>query len=209
MIVVALILLAYLVGSFPSALIVGRLARGIDIREHGSGNMGATNVFRVLGMRWGLVVAVLDLAKGFLPVFFFVRWGAAGSTIDPLYQQIMYGFAAVLGHVLTVFGGFHGGKGVLTGLGVFLALMPLEAGSAFGVFVIAFGLSRIVSLGSLIAAAALCVIVLIEKYFLARPLRQELVLTCLLLFVLVLVTHRSNVRRLVAGTEPRFRKSRG
>ena len=207
--IIGLIVFAYLVGSFPSALIVGRLARGIDIRRHGSGNMGATNVFRVLGARWGLVVAVLDMVKGFLPAFFFVRWGVESSTIDPLYQQIAYGLAAVLGHVFTVFGGFRGGKGVLTGLGVLLALMPLEAGIAVLVFVLIFAAFRIVSLGSLVSAAALCAFVIIEKYFLARPVRQELVLTCLLLFVLVLVTHRSNIERLMAGAEPRFRKSKG
>jgi glycerol-3-phosphate acyltransferase PlsY len=202
-----LIILSYLVGSFPSALIVGRLARGIDIREHGSGNMGATNVFRVLGARWGVVVAVCDLIKGFLPTFFFAQWGGT-TTFDPLYRQIAFGLAAVLGHVFTVFGGFRGGKGVLTGLGVLVALLPREAGLAVLVFVGVFAAFRIVSLGSLVSAAVLSAVVALEKYVLQRPVRFELVLTCLLLFILVLITHRSNIKRLVAGTEPRFGKPR-
>jgi len=208
MIIVGLIVLAYLVGSFPSALVVGRLVRGIDIREFGSGNVGATNVFRVLGARWGLVVAVVDLVKGFLPAFFFIQWVVSPSTIDPLYLQIVFGAVAILGHVFTVFGGFRGGKGVLTGLGVLFAILPLEAGIAVLVFGIVFAMFRIVSLGSLISAAALCAVLVVEKYVMGYVVRWELLLTCLLLLILVLITHRSNIRRLVAGTEPTFRKPR-
>jgi glycerol-3-phosphate acyltransferase PlsY len=206
MIITALIVLSYLVGSFPSALVAGRLVRGIDIRKFGSGNVGATNVFRVLGARWGLAVAVVDLAKGFLPVFFFVQWIGSSATIDPLYLQIVFGLVAILGHVFTVFGGFRGGKGVLTGLGVLFAIMPLEAGIAVLIFTIVFALFRIVSLGSLLSATGLCMVLIVEKYVMDRAVRWELLLTCVLLLILVLITHRSNISRLVAGTEPTFRK---
>jgi len=209
MAIAGLFILAYLAGSFPSALVVGRLARGIDIREHGSGNMGAANTFRVLGAPWGLVVALADVVKGFLPAFLFIRWLPPATAIDPLYLQIVFGMAAVGGHVFTVFAGFRGGKGVLTGLGVLFALMPLEAGIAVFVFGIVFALFRIVSLGSLLSAAALCGVLLVERYVLGCVVRGELILTCVLLLILVLVTHRSNIKRLMAGTEPVFRKPRG
>lgn len=187
-------------------MIVGRLSRGIDIREHGSGNMGATNVFRVLGAKWGLLAGIIDLLKGFFPAFLFVQWLPTPSSFDLLYLQIGFGFAAILGHVFTIFGGFRGGKGVLTGLGVLFALLPLEAGIAVITFAIVFGLSRIVSLGSLISAFILCLTVILERFLLDRQIRSELILACLLLFILVLVTHRSNIKRLLAGTESTFRK---
>jgi len=209
MIIAALFIMSYLFGAFPSALVVGRLSRGIDIREHGSGNMGATNVFRVLGAKWGLLAGVADLLKGFIPALLFVQWLPIPSAIDLLYLQIGFGFAAILGHVFTIFGGFRGGKGVLTGLGVLFALLPLEAGIAVVAFAIVFGLSRIVSLGSLISAFVLCLSVLLERFLLDRQIRLELILACILLFILVLVTHRSNIKRLIAGTESTFRKSKG
>ncbi len=201
-----LIVLAYLIGAFPSALLAGRLARGIDIRKHGSGNMGATNVFRVLGARWGVIVAICDVAKGFVPPFLLVYPAMSASTIDPLYLQIAFGLAAVLGHVFTVFAGFRGGKGVLAGLGVLFALLPLEALIAVLVFVVVFAAFRIVSLGSLLATATLCAVLLVEKFVFDIAVRLELVLTCIFLLILVLITHRSNIKRLMAGTESTFKK---
>jgi len=203
-----LFVLSYLVGAFPSALVVGRLARGIDIRRHGSGNMGAANVFRVLGARWGILVAIVDIAKGCVPPFFLAQPAAAATNIDSLYLQIAFGLVAVLGHVFTVFAGFRGGKGVLTGLGVLVALLPFEALIAMAVFAVVFGLFRIVSLGSLSAAFALCITVVIEKFFLKFSIHWALVLTCVFLLILVLITHRSNIKRLMAGTEPAFKRPR-
>lgn len=203
-----LIILAYLAGAFPSALLAGRLARGIDIRRYGSGNMGATNVFRVLGPRWGIVVAMCDVIKGFAPPFLLVYPASSFSTIDSLYLQIIFGLATVLGHVLTIFAGFRGGKGVLTGLGVLFALLPVEALIAVLVFGVVFAAFRIVSLGSLLATVALCAVLLVEKYVFNFPVRSEMVLTCVFLLVLVLITHRSNIKRLLAGTEPTFKKPR-
>lgn len=203
-----LLLCSYLVGAIPSALVAGRLVRGIDIRAFGSGNMGATNAFRVLGARWGSLVGLADLAKGFIPPYLLAPPAAAAAGLDVLYVQIVFGLIAVLGHVFTVFAGFRGGKGVLTGLGVLIALMPLEAGVAVVVFAVIFGIFRIVSLGSLSATVALNVVVLLEKFVFNFAIRWELVLTCIFLLILVLITHRSNIKRLLAGTEPTFKKPR-
>lgn len=203
-----LLILSYLLGAVPSALVAGRLARGIDIRAHGSGNMGATNTFRVLGARWGVLVGLADLVKGFIPPFILAPLAAAANGLDVLYLQIIFGVVAIIGHVFTVFAGFRGGKGVLTGLGVMLALMPLEAGLAVLVFAVIFAAFRVVSLGSITATLALNVIVLLEKFVFGGVVRGELVLTCILLLILVLITHRSNIKRLLAGTEPTFKRPR-
>ncbi len=201
--------LAYLLGSLPSALLVGRLAGRIDIREHGSGNMGATNAFRVLGWRWGLVVGLFDLAKGYLPVLLLPALFDPTGNYDPLYLELGYGLCAIIGHIFTVFARFRGGKGVLTGLGVLLAIAPLEAGITILVFVAVFLVTRIVSLGSLLATAALCGVLFFERYAMQLAVRLELILTCLLLLIIVLVTHRSNIKRLLKGTEPTFKKPKG
>jgi glycerol-3-phosphate acyltransferase PlsY len=206
--VAGLLVLSYLLGAIPSALVAGRLARGIDIRAHGSGNMGATNTFRVLGARWGVLVGLADLVKGFIPPYLLAPPAAAATGLDVLYVQIVFGLAAIFGHVFTVFAAFRGGKGVLAGLGVMLALMPLEAGLAVLVFAVVFAAFRIVSLGSIIATLALNVIVLLKKIVLGGVVREELVLTCILLLILVLITHRSNIKRLLAGIEPTFKRPR-
>lgn len=202
-------LLAYLTGSLPSALLVGRLARGLDIRDHGSGNMGATNAFRVLGWRWGLVVGILDLAKGYFPVFLFPAIFDPTGGYDPLYLMLGYGLCTIIGHIFTVFARFRGGKGVLTGLGVLLAIAPFEAGIAVLAFAIVFLLTRIVSLGSMLAAAVLCGTLILERYVIGSAVRLELILTCVFLLIIVLVTHRSNMKRLLKGTEPTFKKTKG
>ncbi len=204
---ILLLLGSYVLGAVPSALLAGRIARGIDIREHGSGNVGAANAFRVLGAGWGMLVALLDVLKGFIPVWLFAGYGAELSGIDHLHVQLLFGIVAIVGHVFTVFGRFRGGKGVLTALGALIGLIPLEVGVAVFVFIVVFAVSRIVSLGSLSAAFALVVFILFERFVLAKVIRDELLLTCALLFLFVVITHRSNIRRLVTGTEKPFHRS--
>lgn len=200
------IFLAYLSGSIPSAVWVGRMVRGIDIRRHGSGNMGAANVARVVGMPWGMTVGVVDVLKGFAPVFWLGPVAAANSPLAIADARLILGTVAILGHLYPVFAGFKGGKGVLTAAGVFLAMLPLEVAVALAVWIIVFTVTRFVSVGSLSAAAALVIAVLVRRFFFHAPIADSLVVATVLLAALVFYTHRANLRRLRLRSEPRFHR---
>ena len=201
-------IIAYLSGSIPSAIWVGRMVKGIDIREHGSGNMGATNVARVLGLPWAMLVAFLDIAKGFAPVFWLGPMSSHGAGFGVAEARLVLTAAAILGHLFPLFAGFKGGKGVLTAAGAFLAMLPIDVATAIGVWVIVFATTRIVSVGSLAAATALIASVLIRRLIFHIPLADSLVVASILTGVLVFVTHRSNIRRLIAGTESAFKREK-
>jgi len=202
------ILFAYFAGSIPSALWIGRAVRGIDIRQHGSGNVGAANAWRVLGARWGLLSALIDIAKGFVPVWFFAPFAFGTINWPPVTIPILLGVVAVIGHLFPIFAGFRGGKGVLTALGVFLALLPVEVGIAVATWGIVFAASRIVSLGSLCAALAFVAAVLIRRYVFEIHIPDTIVGMAILLMILVFFTHRANIKRLISGTEHRFNRSK-
>lgn len=190
----AFVFLAYLVGATPTSYLVGRAVHGIDLRDHGSGNLGATNVFRVLGWKSALPVAIVDIAKGALPVALFPLWDGAA---DPTWA-LAYGAAAIVGHVFSVFVRFKGGKGVATSAGVFTAVAPWATLVALLVWALVVATTRIVSLGSLSAAVALPVAI----YFTGEPLVDLWAALGLALFVTY--AHRSNIRRLLRGEENRF-----
>ena len=199
-----LLAIAYLLGAFPTAVLVGRLVGGIDIRDHGSRNAGATNVWRVLGWRAGLVVLGVDLAKGALAAAGVSRLplGSAGVNRDLL--PLLCGLAAVLGHSFPVYTRFRGGKGVATGAGMLFAVAPVPSGIALGVFTLAVVATGYVSLGSLLGAIAVpLAVVLLERYALARYPTPLLVLTAAFA-VFLLIMHRRNLVRLIQGTERRF-----
>lgn len=190
----ALVLLAYVLGATPTSYVVGRVGYGLDLRDHGSGNLGATNVFRVLGWKAALPVVLVDVAKGWLPVALFPLWdGAAAGT-----WALAYGTAAIVGHVFSVWVRFRGGKGVATSAGVFTALAPWATLIALVVWVATVALTRIVSLGSLLAAAALPPAV----HLTGEP-RPEVWLA-IGLAAFVVYAHRSNIGRLLRGEENRF-----
>lgn len=192
------LLLAYLVGATPTSYMVGRWIHGIDLRKHGSGNLGATNAFRVLGWRPALPVVLVDVAKGWVPAALFPLWDGAPA----LEWALAYGASAILGHIFSVFVGFRGGKGVATSAGVFMALAPwavLIAGVVWGVVVL---LTRIISLASLLAAILLPIAV-----FATGEPHLELWLS-VGLGLFVIHAHRSNIRRLLRGEESRFIRSR-
>jgi len=192
---------AYLIGSIPTAYLVGR-ANGIDLRTVGSGNLGATNVFRTLGWKWGLLVYVVDLLKGALPVLFLP---AAAGVARGWPWGIVFGVAAIVGHVRPIFLlGRGGGKGVATASGVFLALAPLAAGCALIAFVLVVAVFRYVSLGSLVGAAVLPVVLLIQEH---GPTPLVLVSACVAAFVFW--THRENIGRLRRGEERRVGRPQG
>lgn len=204
---VAILLVAYLLGSIPTGYLAARILKGIDIREHGSGSTGATNVLRTLGKGPGLLVLVVDSLKGVLAIAL-VYWlfSAASQNIIPLtvnnlwlpWMITLAGLAAVLGHSKSIWLGFTGGKSVATSLGVLLAMNWQVALATVGVFGFVLALSRIVSLSSIAGAIAVSLLMLL----LNQPLPY--VLFGVLAGLYVTWRHRSNVQRLLAGTEPRL-----
>jgi len=192
------VVLSYVSGSIPSAWLAGRW-RGVDLRAHGSGNLGATNVIRVLGTRIGLLVFAVDIAKGALPVWFLPPLtGAAGDRLT--WLAIACGVAAIVGHIRPVFLGFgKGGKGVATACGVFLALAPLQTALSLLIFVVVVLSSGYVSLSSLTAAVALPVLLAVSQ-----GARSPLFAVSVIVASFVFWTHRANIRRLRDGSEYRF-----
>src|SRR5512140_1238753 len=195
------LLIAYLAGSIPFAFLAGKLFKGIDLREHGSGNLGATNVFRVMGWKIASLVMVLDMAKGALPVLLLPpRFAPANSEL----WAIAFGIAAIIGHVRSIFLLWRGGgKGVATAGGVFLALAPIASLISIAVFAIVVYLSGYVSLGSLCSAVALTVAVVLMK-----GVSSPITIACAVITLFVFWTHRTNISRLRRGEENRFRRAR-
>jgi glycerol-3-phosphate acyltransferase PlsY len=199
----AAIIGSYLLGSIPAAYIAGK-SRGVDLRKHGSGNLGATNVIRVLGTKIGIAVFVFDMAKGALPVFLFPRWIPAAEmpTQDPVVFGIICGVAAIVGHVRPIYLRFgKGGKGVATAAGVFLALAPLQTLLTLLIFAAVLLTSGYVSLGSLTSAVALPILLGTTV-----GVRSPLFAISIIVAVFVFWTHRANIKRLRAGEEHRFGK---
>lgn len=206
------VLLSYLVGSIPFGYLTGRLVGGIDIRRHGSGNIGATNVGRVLGRKWFVIVLLLDFLKGFGPVWVFpdlmtrMTGGQAASSswyVQQPHTMVFCGLGAIAGHLWPIALRFRGGKGVATGLGVVVVIAPeaTVVAALCGAAVVL--LTRYVSVGSILAATVFAVWQLVT---LAEPFASNnLTVTCfsLLLPILIAVRHRSNLKRLREGTEPR------
>jgi glycerol-3-phosphate acyltransferase PlsY len=208
--IVLVLLLSYLIGSFPTAVIAGKLLKGIDIRKHGSGNAGATNVLRVLGWKAALVVMLIDMLKGFAAVYWLVNIIPETHDINTraLYQ-IMAGVAAIIGHIFTLFAGFKGGKGVGTAAGVFFGLQPLPVFICLLVFIGIVYRTRYVSLGSMTAALLLPVILFVQKFALNLAVPIPHIVIGLFLTILIVLTHRENIHRLVQGTENKISFKKG
>jgi len=193
------LLIAYLCGGIPAAYLAGRWLRGIDLREHGSGNLGATNVFRVLGWKAGLAVLLFDTAKGAVPVWLLPRWTASPAAA---HWALLFGVAAILGHVRSPYLGWKsGGKGVATAGGVFLALATRATLISLIAFTATVYLSGYVSLASLVAA-----VVLPLSIALLMGLRAPVLALSVLVALFVFWTHRANIGRLLRGEEHRFRR---
>lgn len=206
MTVVLILFGAYFVGSVPFGLIVARAAKGIDIRQHGSKNIGATNVTRVLGWKWGAVCFVLDVLKGALPTRLLPLALLVADDPNRVHWEVAAGSMAILGHMFPVWLGFRGGKGVATALGVVVMLAnPISTGITFAAFVAVFVGTRIVSISSITAAVTFAVA---QMFFLwPQPFgadRWSLAGFSLAVPALIIVRHRSNLGRLLRGEEPRF-----
>jgi len=198
--IVLWILAAYLLGAIPTSYLAGKVGRGIDLREHGSKNLGATNVYRILGWKYAIPVALFDIAKGAIPVLFFSRW--AGAAEHP-WLPVVLGGAAVLGHMFSPYVSFKGGKGVATAAGMFLALAPVGVLLAILVWGICLWLTGYVSLSSIIAVGSVPLWVA-----LLQPNSQYVFWASIALVALIVFAHRRNIARLLAGTENRFRTRR-
>jgi glycerol-3-phosphate acyltransferase PlsY len=198
------LILSYLAGSIPTAVWVGKTFHRIDVREHGSGNAGATNVIRVLGWKTGIPVLIVDVFKGWLatmlPVFFNLAEPGSALLIN---LQILTGLLAIVGHIFPVFAGFRGGKGVATIFGVLLAINPLLTVACFGVFMCVLLISGYVSLSSLSAGVSFPVLLFL---FFNTPSVLFRIFSVLVAFALI-ITHRKNISRLLKGEESKlFRK---
>lgn len=204
---VFVLLWSYLVGAVPTALWFGRLTRGIDIRQHGSGNAGATNALRVFGWKAGLLVLLVDMSKGFAACWWWWRLGpmfSADLGWDPVVWRLFAGCAAVTGHILSVFAGFRGGKGVGTAAGMFFALLPLHTGLCVALFGLVTWRLRWVSLGSLTAAAALPTLTWVGQVTAWHPVPTPLLAVTVAVAVIIFVSHRNNLQRLWQGREPQL-----
>jgi glycerol-3-phosphate acyltransferase PlsY len=189
------LLASYLLGAIPTSHLVSRIFAKIDLRQHGSGNLGATNLYRVLGWKYAIPVALFDIAKGAIPVLVF-----APQVSDSELFGLACGIAAILGHVFSVFVRFKGGKGVATAAGVMLALTPLALAVAATVWALVVLLTGYVSLGSIAAAAVLP----LAAYLLESPRTPELLWIDTVVAAGVIILHRRNIQRLLKGTENRF-----
>ena len=198
-------LAAFLAGAFPTSYLAGRLLRGINLREYGSGNLGATNVCRVMGVRSAIIVLALDMFKGFAPVFWLPSF--AGQ-IDVIALKVVLGLAAVAGHVFSPFVGFRGGKGVATGAGVVFAICPLAVLLCMALWLAFFILFRIVSVASIAAAVSLPVFINFTMEHSGAGFATIQAFSVALAAV-VFFTHRSNIKRLIAGKEKRFNRRGG
>ncbi|HCX73817.1 MAG TPA: acyl-phosphate glycerol 3-phosphate acyltransferase [Candidatus Cloacimonas sp.] len=196
MAIIFLFIAAYLIGSFPTSFVMGKLIRGLDIRQYGSGNVGATNALRVLGTKIGLFTLLVDIGKGFLTIFLVRKLLPEASNLF----FIGIGLTTILGHIFSIFLKFKGGKGVATSAGVFLALTPLALALAFAVFVIVVAITHYVSLGSILAAITLLVTELVIN--LKNSFSQlELLIFVFIVALFIITMHRSNITRLLAGNE--------
>ena len=197
-----LLLSAYLIGSIPTAYWIGKWFFHIDIREHGSKNMGASNAFRVLGSTWGIIVLIIDMGKGVAAV-------QLAHAINPsvwlakelMFWQLVMGLLAVAGHVFPVFANFRGGKGVATLFGVVIAIQPWTALISVAVFVLVVFLTKYISLGSIIAVIVFAACV----WFAVKETNLYMRWFSLVSAVLVIYMHRLNIKRLLKGTENKFR----
>lgn len=208
-----IIILSYIVGSIPTSIIITKAIKGVDIRNYGSGNAGGTNVSRVLGKKFGILVILLDALKGVLAVvvvsrLYFGSFPFPNTTPfdDFTLVQIIAGIAAVIGHIWTVFAGFKGGKGIATGLGVLASVVTLDMFIGLGVFLIVMFLSKYISLASISAAVSVPLTMVVREniFGVDIPSYHTLLPFIIALALLVIYTHRTNIERLIQGSESKI-----
>jgi len=212
-----IIIVSYLLGSIPTGVLIARWAKGLDIRKHGSGNIGSTNAFRVLGWKWGIAVQIGDLAKGLLAVLVVARlhYGDIPFTNRTPFEdftivQIIAGLSAVIGHIFSVFINFKGGKGINTAAGMLVGIAPIDISVAVIIFLLVLLSTGYVSLGSISAATAFPTTMFLRfnVFHVDIPGYHTLIFFSIATSLLLIYAHRSNIKRLMTGTENRFEKVR-
>ena len=206
---VTVLFISYLLGSTPSAIWVGKAFKGIDVREHGSGNAGTTNTFRVLGVPFGVTVFVLDFMKGFVSSFWIsglAFFWFSGPLAPPnwdveAFLSISCGMAAVFGHMFPVFAGFKGGKGAATACGMLFGIEPISIGISFALFGLIVWTTRYVSLASIVSTAIYPITLLIMRYCLDRYVDGSIIIIAAMIALGIIYKHKVNIGRLIAGTE--------
>ncbi|HKL19694.1 MAG TPA: glycerol-3-phosphate 1-O-acyltransferase PlsY [Halalkalibaculum sp.] len=206
------IVLSYLIGSIPSSIWVGKVAKGVDIREHGSGNAGATNTFRLLGWKPGVVVLGIDFFKGYSTSFwisqlaYYIGTGPVALfsfwDVDP-FLRIVCGVVAVIGHMFPIYANFEGGKGMATAAGMLCGIEPVSVGITAIVFAIVMFTSRYVSLASLISAFIYPLVLLVLRYVYDWPIAGSILIFGALVGLGIIIKHKGNIKRLIEGTENR------
>jgi len=207
---VIIAILSYLIGAIPSSLWVGKIYKKIDLREHGSGNLGATNTFRILGWKAGIVVSVMDFMKGFTAAFWIssIAVDAIPSVYSgwetAIFVQIFAGLIAVIGHMFSIFAKFKGGKGVLTACGMLYAIEPISISLALLVFLTVLITTRYVSMASIIASLMYPIFLLMLRYGFNLTIDGSLMVITAALAITIVIKHRGNIKRLIAGNESRI-----
>jgi len=212
---IVIIVLSYLIGSIPSSVWIGKLTKGVDIRDHGSGNAGATNTFRVLGWKAGSVVALVDLGKGFVAAFYISQLGfALGEMPEVLFGvweidasvRVVAGLSAVLGHMYPLYAGFKGGKGVITAAGMLYGIEPISISLAIIIFLIVLFSSRYVSLPSIVASISYPIFLISLRYaFGYTEIDGSLMVISTVIALTIVVKHHGNIKRLIEGNENRIK----
>ncbi|OGW85026.1 MAG: acyl-phosphate glycerol 3-phosphate acyltransferase [Omnitrophica bacterium RIFCSPHIGHO2_02_FULL_46_11] len=202
------LIIAYLIGSTPTAYLIAKRVRGIDIREHGSGNVGATNVFRVVGKKWGFTVLAIDIFKGWIVTAILTPISGAFPELSLNLCQLLFGVAAIAGHSWTPWLGLKGGKGIATSAGALLGILPFATLAAFLIWGVCFLIWRYVSLASIVAAASFPILLLI--FYSSMSSFPLIFAISLALAALLIYNHTANIKRLKRGEEPRvhFGKSK-
>lgn len=204
----AVLFLSYLAGSIPTAILAGKLILKDDIRNHGSGNAGATNVFRVMGWKPALVVVLIDIGKGLIATLWISTLRFDDPVVSPVTLQLLAGFAAIAGHIWTLFAQFKGGKGVGTAFGVLLGLAPIPSLIAFIFWLFLVLTTRFVSVGSISAGIVFPLTLFIQRRFFKPDIHFSILIFGFVLGILIVVTHRANIGRLLRGEENRFGSSK-
>ncbi len=215
-----IILLSYLLGSIPTSIWVGKIVKKVDIREHGSGNAGATNTFRILGWKAGVAVSLIDLSKGFVAAYYISQLGyyiedvpvSIGAWETDIFMRILAGTFAVIGHMYPLYAGFKGGKGVITAAGMLYGIEPISISLGITVFLIVLFSSRYVSLASVAGCFSYPLFLLMLRYGFELPIDGSLIVISAVVASGIIIKHHTNIRRLLNGTENRissFKPARG
>lgn len=208
--------ISYILGSVPSAIWVGKTFKGVDVREHGSGNAGTTNTFRVLGVRYGITVFILDFMKGFVPSFWLsmIAFDLFSGPLAPpnwdveAFLKIFCGVIAVVGHMFPIFANFKGGKGVATACGMLFGIEPVSIGIAFAVFGIIVITTKYVSLGSVLSTSMYPINLMVLKFGFGWDIDGSILVFGILVASGIVYKHKSNIQRLLAGTESKVGKKK-